>query len=234
MTPQLGAALSLVGGAGLLLVGHYAGAGTPPRAGRAAPLGDDARAIATHRRAKVLRGALYLIGALVLLAIAGAPSLALLRPRWPDPAAAGVTALLALVCVPLTHVFARRPAAWRDLPELRVSAWSPAASRASIVGWAVYLFGYEALFRGALLLPLRAAVGLPLAIAVNTALYTLAHVDKAPGQTFGCLLVGPLFAWIVLTDGSIQLMFALHLAIALTAELTAARWRPSPAPPMAQ
>ena len=51
------------------------------------------------------------------------------------------------------------------------------------LGWFIYLFGYELLFRGILLFPLVAAIGVWPAIGVNIALYSATHIPKGVEET---------------------------------------------------
>ena len=45
-------------------------------------------------------------------------------------------------------------------------------------GWFLYLFGYEFLFRGVLLIPLIDPLGMWPAIAINIAVYSATHIPK--------------------------------------------------------
>lgn len=224
MDAPTAAAVALLAGTTTFLSGYYFLSPAAWRA-RLQRARRDATPEAVFLASKLSLGALYLTAGAALVAACAPQRLTTLLPRVPAPRALAATVALAAAALPLGRRWARRPEAWALLPELRVAPWSPQAARTAALGWSAYLLGYEALFRGALLVPLEPAMGRPLALAVHAAVYALAHLHKAPGEAFGTLLVGPVFAWVALTDGSTQLVVALHVALALTAEYTAARAR---------
>ena len=66
----------------------------------------------------------------------------------------------------------------------------------NLLGWAIYLFGYEFLFRGILLFPLAETVGVWPAIAVNIALYSATHIPKGLDETLGAIPLGLVLCWL--------------------------------------
>ena len=61
--------------------------------------------------------------------------------------------LCALV-VPLASFSARKPKNLVNYPQNRATSWNRRIYVLNLLGWAIYLFGYEFLFRGILLFPL--------------------------------------------------------------------------------
>jgi membrane protease YdiL (CAAX protease family) len=88
----------------------------------------------------------------------------------------------------------------------------------SLAAWAIYLFGYELLFRGFLIFGIAPIVGPWTAIAISTGLYTLAHLEKDFSETAGCvpfgIAMGVLSSW----SGSFLAPWLVHFAVAAVAE----------------
>ena len=78
-----------------------------------------------------------------------------------------------------------------------------------------YLAGYEVMFRGYLLFPLAAMLGVWPAIGISTMLYTVMHFHKGMGETLACLPAGVLICWIALQTESVFLAWAGHVVVAL-------------------
>lgn len=163
-----------------------------------------------------LLGALPLAIAVAALGLAPGDVGLALPPPDRAAAAIGVPYLLAL---PFLFLAARNPRHRAAYPLLRQPIWSARVVLANAAGWAAYLTGYEFLFRGFLLFPLAAAFGVWPALAVSTALYTLAHLTKGAGETIACLAMGLVFGAGALATGSILPPLLLHLAIAVSSDL---------------
>jgi membrane protease YdiL (CAAX protease family) len=133
--------------------------------------------------------------------------------------------LAAAVLLPGVAWAARRPAHRVRYPQVRVEVWTARLRTRHALGWAVYLFGYELLFRGLLLFPLAAATDPWTAVLASSGLYVLAHLDKDLGECLACAPMGLVFAALALAAGSIWPALALHLAIAVTSD-TVASWGP--------
>ncbi|MFN7950585.1 MAG: CPBP family intramembrane glutamic endopeptidase [bacterium] len=186
-------------------------------------LSGDALEIASVLGAKVASGLLFgFAGLLVLEATlpdAGALGWSL---RWTGRALL-VLAAAATICLAMVVRAARAPAMRERYPEARVSRWSVSAHALDAIGWIVYLYGYELLFRGALLFPLAHVLPLVAALAIHTAIYALAHLDKPLLEILGTLPMGFVFGWLALETQSILPGAALHVAIALTNSALCAR-----------
>lgn len=133
--------------------------------------------------------------------------------------------LCALV-VPLASFSARKPKNLVNYPQNRATSWNRRIYMLNLLGWAIYLFGYEFLFRGILLFPLAETVGVWPAIAVNIALYSATHIPKGLDETLGAIPLGLVLCWLTLASGTIWIAFLVHVAMAWTNSLTALKHHP--------
>ena len=137
--------------------------------------------------------------------------------------AATFTAAAVAIATPILLLNARGPRFTEHYPELRVAAWTPRVRAANAAGWALYLLGYEAFFRGVLLFELSRWAGPWPAVAITTLAYVLVHLPKNAAETVGTLPAGVIFALAALGTGSIWGPLAAHLFIALATEHLAIR-----------
>jgi membrane protease YdiL (CAAX protease family) len=137
-----------------------------------------------------------------------------------------VTIGLAALLIPLAAFSAKKPKNLVNYPQIRAQNWDTKTFRYNLLGWAVYLFGYELLFRGLLLFPLVEAYGIWLAIAINVALYSATHIPKGLDETIGAAPLGFLLCLLTLMAGNIWIAFLVHVAMAWTNSLTALKHHP--------
>jgi membrane protease YdiL (CAAX protease family) len=133
---------------------------------------------------------------------------------------------LAAILIPLAAFSAKKPKNLVNYPQIRAKNWDTKTFRYNLLGWAVYLFGYELLFRGLLLFPLVEAYGIWLAVAVNVALYSATHIPKGLDETIGAAPLGFLLCLLTLMAGNIWIAFLVHVAMAWTNSLTALKHHP--------
>jgi membrane protease YdiL (CAAX protease family) len=131
----------------------------------------------------------------------------------PLEAALFVGALLVVV-LPIIFLQTRQPDFWALYPEVRASHWSRRRFAANGATWAVYLLGYEFLFRGVLLFTLAQWLGPWPAVVITTLAYVWAHLAKFSGETLGSIPVGVLFAVAALYTGGLWAPFVAHVIIA--------------------
>ncbi|MEZ4318742.1 MAG: CPBP family intramembrane glutamic endopeptidase [Myxococcota bacterium] len=173
-------------------------------------------------RAKALGGAVFAAATVAAGLLAKVP-LSGWGVHLTDPAHAALYALACIVVfVPVVGYSSTRPSAWSRTPELRESRYTTGDLVTLVAAWVTYLFGYELFFRGILTFQLVEALGTERGLAVMTGLYVLAHLTKRPAEAASTLVVGPLFGWIALQSGGFWPVFAVHVAMALTAEIVAA------------
>ncbi|MEY3238945.1 MAG: hypothetical protein RIR11_383 [Bacteroidota bacterium] len=121
---------------------------------------------------------------------------------------------------------ARREKTFSMYPQMRIKEWDTRLILTYSMGWVLYLFGYEALFRGYLFFPLVETMGVWPAIAVNTALYSATHIPKGMDETIGAPILGVILCLITLQTGTIWVAFAVHVALALSNSLIALKFHP--------
>ena len=133
--------------------------------------------------------------------------------------------LCALV-IPLAAFSAKKPKNLINYPQIRAKNWDNSIYFKNLLGWALYLFGYEFLFRGILLIPLVEPLGVWPAIAVNIALYSATHIPKGLDETIGAIPLGLVLCLLTLASGTIWIAFIVHVAMAWTNSLTALKHHP--------
>ncbi|HUW93883.1 MAG TPA: CPBP family intramembrane glutamic endopeptidase [Bacteroidales bacterium] len=133
---------------------------------------------------------------------------------------------LAALAVFSASFTARKAPNYENFPQIRAKVWTRRTVAWHIIGWALYLAGYEILFRGVLLMPLADHLGIWPAIAINIALYSAAHIPQGPRDAFGAIPVGLIFCLVTLASGTVYIAFLIHLAMALTNCFTAMKHHP--------
>ncbi len=137
-----------------------------------------------------------------------------------------VTLGLLLIVVPLAAYSAKKEKNLVNYPQIRAKNWTKKTYRLNLLGWAIYLLGYELLFRGLLLFPLVEAYGLWLAVAVNIALYSATHIPKGLDETIGAVPLGLVLCLLTLMAGNIWISVIVHIGMAWTNSLTALKYHP--------
>jgi len=136
------------------------------------------------------------------------------------------TVILSLLVMPAAFFSARKPANLVNYPMIRARIWTRETVIINTIGWALYLLGYEFLFRGVLLVPLAEVLGVWPAVAVNVALYSATHIPKGLAETIGAAPLGLVLCLLTLNSGTIWIAFLVHLAMALTNSFTALKYNP--------
>lgn len=132
--------------------------------------------------------------------------------QWPTHVMLAWSALIAGTLV-MTVVGEKEVA--KNYPQMKARVWSASTLGWSALGWMCYLAGYEVMFRGYLLFPLAAMLGVWPAIGISTMIYTVMHFHKGMGETLACLPAGVLICWITLQTESVFLAWAGHAVVAL-------------------
>lgn len=133
---------------------------------------------------------------------------------------------LCAAVIPLAFISAKKPKNLVNYPQIRAKSWTKKTLFLNLLGWALYLFGYEFLFRGTLLIPLVEPLGVWPAIAINTALYSATHIPKGLDETIGAIPLGIVLCLLTLASGTIWIAFIVHVAMAWTNSLTALKYHP--------
>lgn len=175
------------------------------------------------------------LGALLLGGLPGVIAVALIPGELTElglglerPLAAFVidAALLALV-LPVIVLQSRNARGWAYYPEIRAARWTRGRYLANGLSWAVYLLGYEFLFRGFLLFGLARWLGPWPAIAISTLAYVWAHLPKFSGETLGTIPMGVIFSATALYTGGIWAPLVAHIIIANCADVLTTRRNPA-------
>jgi membrane protease YdiL (CAAX protease family) len=135
-------------------------------------------------------------------------------------------AILSIVAVPLAYFSAKKPKNLINYPQIRAKIWTRKIFYINLLGWAIYLFGYELLFRGVLFFPLVEELGIWQAIMINIALYSATHIPKGIEETIGAIPLGIVLCLLTWESEMIWIAFFVHLAIAWTNSLTALKFHP--------
>jgi len=176
--------------------------------------------------------------------------------RWVGAACMGITALLAAILLPahglkslgmipefdvktlaaagtlggiailVNFLIAGRDKNLEQYPQIRSKKWSRKLLLNSSLSWALYLLGYELLFRGLLLFACVWHMDVSYAIVVNLALYSLAHIPKGQAETFGAIPFGIIVCAVSLWTGSFLVAFVVHVCLALSNQYFAFRAHP--------
>jgi len=133
---------------------------------------------------------------------------------------------LSAVVIPVAYLSAQKPENLVNYPQIRAKIWTKKTVVINAAGWALYLFGYELLFRGVLLFPVAGHLGIWPAIAINIALYAATHIPKGMSETIGAAPLGLILCILTLSTGTIWIAFFVHLAMALTNSFSALKFHP--------
>lgn len=137
-----------------------------------------------------------------------------------------VTGVGLLTIVPGALLSALGKQSWAFYPEIRVATWPRNVAIASALGWTAYLIGFEFFFRGFLLFYLAQVYGVGAALAMTTALYTLAHLPTNGPETAICIPMGFVFGAMALYTGTMWAPFIVHLVVAVGTETVSAYRNP--------
>lgn len=121
---------------------------------------------------------------------------------------------------------AGKPANLKYYPQIRAKKWTRSMVIGNLLGWTVYLIGYEALFRGVLFFPLVDQIGLWPAIAVNIGLYSGTHIPKGLKETLGAIPLCIVLCLLSVQTGNIWIAALVHIAMAWTSETVSLRKHP--------
>lgn len=120
-----------------------------------------------------------------------------------------------------TFILSRGARFSEEYPEAPLEGRDARTWTRNAISWAVYLAGYELIFRGLCLHALVATLGLVPGVAVTTALYVVAHLPKSLGESLGSFPMGVLFAYLALGGDSVLYPWLLHVLMAVSADTLA-------------
>ena len=131
---------------------------------------------------------------------------------------------LSALVIPLVYFSAKKDKNLINYPQIRAKKWTTRTVLINALGWFLYLFGYEFLFRGVLLIPLIEPLGIWPAIAINTALYSATHIPKGLDETIGAIPLGIVLCLLTISSGTIWIAFIVHVVMAWTNTFTALKY----------
>ena len=133
---------------------------------------------------------------------------------------------LSVLIIPLVYFSAKKPKNLLNYPQIRAKVWTKKMLFINAFGWFLYLFGYEFLFRGVLLIPLIEPLGMWPAIAINISLYSATHIPKGLDETIGAIPLGFILCLLTISSGTIWIAFIVHVVMAWTNTFTALKFHP--------
>ena len=116
----------------------------------------------------------------------------------------------AAVATPLVWIGSHDPAFQAEYPLTKLAGRSGTTWVLWELTYLLYYLGWEAYFRGALLFGLRERLGVPGALALQTAISTLAHLGKPVGELLAAAPAGFLFGAAALRARSFLWPLLLH------------------------
>lgn len=130
------------------------------------------------------------------------------------------------IIILINFFLAKNPDTFGRYPEMRFSGWNKSKLAVLVIGWMIYLLGYEFLFRGLLLFSVYHSYGLFVAFTVNIITYSLVHFHKGKDEMLGALPFGILLCSLAFLTGSIILPFLVHLSLALSTDFFTIHYNP--------
>jgi membrane protease YdiL (CAAX protease family) len=135
----------------------------------------------------------------------------------------GATVVIVVGCILTAH----KPENFEVYPEMRVPRWGVGPVAANLLSCSLYMFAYEFLFRGFLLFACLAAMPAVFAVAINIALYVLAHVPKGPREALGSIPLGVVLCLSAIETGAIWAAFLIHVIMSQLNDYLAVRANPA-------
>lgn len=131
-----------------------------------------------------------------------------------------------IIAVLINYFAARSPENLSMYPQIRSKIWTIPLLLLSVLSWSAYLFAYEFLFRGILLLLCYQELGIFFSIAINICLYALVHIPKGIKETIGAIPLGIVLCLLTLHFGTIWAAFWIHCCLALSNEWFSIKYNP--------
>lgn len=121
---------------------------------------------------------------------------------------------------------ARRPETLAYYPQVRAKEWTPKLVFHNTLAWVLYLFAYEFLFRGLLLVSCLAVLDPWVAISINIALYSATHIPKGFTESMVTIPFGIGICILTIGSGAIWIAWLVHVAVALSNDYVALKFNP--------
>lgn len=121
---------------------------------------------------------------------------------------------LSIIFTLVGRVGARNEKHWQAYPQMRIKTWKKSYVRKNVVGWVLYLLGYEVLFRGVLLFTLHSELGFWPAVGINIIMYSGTHIPKGIMETIGAAPLAFVVCIAALQCGSVWPVAISHIFLA--------------------
>lgn len=121
-----------------------------------------------------------------------------------------------LLWIPFAYFQSKSPKHQKYFPQIRTKQWDKIIFTKAISGWIIYLIGYELLFRSLLLFPFVSILGPVFTVALNTSLYSAAHLPKGIGETIGSIIVGLFFGYVAIETEMILPVIIMHWVMSIS------------------
>jgi membrane protease YdiL (CAAX protease family) len=135
----------------------------------------------------------------------------------------GASVVIVIGCILTAH----KPDNFEVYPEMRVPRWGVGPVAANFISCSLYMFAYEFLFRGFVFFACLAAMPAAFAIAINVALYVLAHTPKGPREALGSIPLGIVLCLSAIETGAIWAAFLIHVIMSQLNDYLAVRANPA-------
>lgn len=133
---------------------------------------------------------------------------------------------LSAIIIPMNAFAARSTENLNQYPEIRTEVWTGSILFWSAITWTGYLLAYEFMFRGVLLFACERAMGAPLAITINVAIYAFYHIHKGMREAIGAIPLGIILCLLTLKTGTIWIAFFVHVVLSLSNEWFSLKYHP--------
>ena len=130
---------------------------------------------------------------------------------------AGWTFVLSLIAILVAYVNVRNSEK-THYPQFKLDRWTFPYKCLTYSTWALYLIGYEFMFRGILLFGTVEELGYYPAIILNVVLYAFVHLHKGWKEVVGCFILGPILCVMALKTDCLVTPIFVHLSLCLSNE----------------
>lgn len=134
--------------------------------------------------------------------------------------------IIGAIMLTANYFVAKNPFNLNMYPQMRIMKWSKKIVLINSLAWAAYLFSYEFMYRGILLITCVEAFGFWPAVAINLSFYSATHIAKGQTETVGTFPYGLVLCFITISTGSILVAFVTHLILALSNDYYAVHHNP--------
>jgi len=136
-------------------------------------------------------------------------------------------AFLGALIIVANTIRAGKPKNYQLYPQIRTQEWRLSLLGYYVFGWAIYLLGYEFLFRGILFFSGIDILPLWLNITINCVLYAIAHIHKGKLEIITSIPFGVVLCLVSYYTGSFWAAWLIHLTMALSNSLIAIKGNPN-------